>query len=399
MNIEFIKMDQLLIMIYQPDFGIEEIRRKLDSGEGINLKNCFHLKTENEYQLPEQDAEHNPDRFLFRVGLLIGDYYKLDKEIFGTENDFYIAKDIPVAPKLFVAYRGISILRNIDKLASEDVYIAEDGTDDLPGCLPYSEFLTLIKQFPNTTELDKYSRARIALVLKNYFDGLGDFSLKYENYLDKRITTEAPSKMLELRPLQWVVFHNAIEMMQEMLAQPEAYSESQWQELVCEIIRIVYPKYIVAKREQSIGTDGRHNKKPDFVLVDSGGFVDVLEIKKPNGQRLLTKTEYRNNYVADRDLSGAILQIEKYVYCLSHNSKSLEELLQKRLKQELPPGFKIHITNPQGMLLMGRSNELTKDQVFDLEIIKRQHKNIVDLMTYDDLMNRLSNIIERLSAK
>lgn len=236
-------------------------------------------------------------------------------------------------------------------------------------------------------------------MLKNYFDGLGDHSIKYEKYLDKRLKTEAPSKALELRPLQRVVFQNAFETMQEMLEQPEAYSESHWQEMVCEIIRIVYPKYVVAKREQFIGTDGRHNKKPDFILVDSAGFVDVLEIKKPNGQRLLTRTEYRNNYIADRDLSGAILQIEKYIYCLSHNSKGLEDKLHKGLQQDLPPGLKIQITNPQGMLLMGRSNELTKDQIFDLEIIKRQHKNIVDLMTYDDLMSRLENIMAQLKDR
>lgn len=46
---------------------------------------------------------------------------------------------------------------------------------------------------------------------------------------------------------------------------------------------------------------------------------------------------------------------------------------------------------------MGRSNNLSRDQLFDLEIIKRQHKNIVDIMTYDDLLERLKNIIDQLS--
>lgn len=56
---------------------------------------------------------------------------------------------------------------------------------------------------------------------------------------------------------------------------------------------------------------------------------------------------------------------------------------------ELAVNVLIRVTNPQGMLLIGRSNNLSIDQLFDLEIIKRQHKNIVDIMTYDDLLERL----------
>lgn len=103
-----------------------------------------------------------------------------------------------------------------------------------------------------------------------------------------------------------------------------------------------------------------------------------MEIKKPNKQRLLTATQYRNNYVADRDLSGAIVQIEKYIYSLNHIGTKIEEDLQKRFLGELPDNVLIRVTNPQGMLLMGRSNNLSRDQLFELEIIKRQHKNIVD---------------------
>ena len=36
---------------------------------------------------------------------------------------------------------------------------------------------------------------------------------------------------------------------------------------------------------------------------------------------------------------------------------------------------------------------LNENQNHDFEIIKRQHKNIVDFMTYDDLVKRLENIV------
>jgi len=167
---------------------------------------------------------------------------------------------------------------------------------------------------------------------------------------------------------------------------------------VHEIVLILYPKYILAKREIDVGHDGRHAKKPDFLLVDASGFVDILEIKKPNGQRLITKTDYRNNYVADRDLAGAIVQIEKYVYCLSRGGKTIERKLQNKLETDLPRGIEIKSVNPQGILLMGRCEGLSAEQQFDLEIIKRQHKNIVDIMTYDDLISRMGNMIKQFSS-
>ena len=47
-------------------------------------------------------------------------------------------------------------------------------------------------------------------------------------------------------------------------------------------------------------------------------------------------------------------------------------------------------------MLLGRSNNLTDEQLFDFEIIKRQHKNIVDIMTYDDLLKRFRNILNQI---
>lgn len=74
----------------------------------------------------------------------------------------------------------------------------------------------------------------------------------------------------------------------------------------------------------------------------------------------------------------------------------MEDKLNNKLK-DIPNGLKIHINNPQGLLLMGRSDQMTQEQLFDFEIIKRQYKNIVDIMTYDDLLKRLENIVKFFS--
>ena len=48
---------------------------------------------------------------------------------------------------------------------------------------------------------------------------------------------------------------------------------------------------------------------------------------------------------------------------------------------------------------MGRGNNLTPNQKLDFEIVKRKYKNIADILTYDDLINRLECTIQQLKRK
>ena len=71
------------------------------------------------------------------------------------------------------------------------------------------------------------------------------------------------------------------------------------------------------------------------------------------------------------------------------------DIAQKR-RSELPPDFEINITNPKAMILIGRDSDFTGQQKFDFEIIKRKYANIIDIITYDDLLRRLDNIISMI---
>lgn len=96
-------------------------------------------------------------------------------------------------------------------------------------------------------------------------------------------------------------------------------------------------------------------------------------------------------------LEGAIVQIEKYIYILNHEGEARVKKIQDKVRNHLPSNFRLKVVNPQGILLLGRSNNLTDEQLFDFEIIKRQHKNIVDIMTYDDLLKRFRNILNQIT--
>ncbi len=382
-----------LLLIYEPDaWNSKRVELTLKAKKELRINNTFFVSS----KLIFDDTENIDDKiYVFRIGQIEGEYIKLDREVFSTKYDFYFEKSIRLDRKLFVAYRNISIIKKLDEVLKGDLYVTSNTKNATPNHITISVYRKLLSTFPNSTELTKYAAARISNVLKDYCDGLGNKNSEYESYLNKRQTQLSEIQIVDIK-LKLGLFQRAYEELKIMLDKAEGYTEKIWQEKVLEVICLLFPKYIFAKREVDIGSDGRHGKKPDFLLIDSSGFVDVLEIKKPTSQRIMTPTQYRNNYIADREFSGTIVQIEKYLYCLNYGGEKLEKTLKEKLKNQLPHDLTIRINNPQGMLLMGRSDEMTQEQLFDFEIIKRQHKNVVDVMTYDDLLNRLANIISVL---
>ena len=50
--------------------------------------------------------------------------------------------------------------------------------------------------------------------------------------------------------------------------------------------------------------------------------------------------------------------------------------------------------NPKAIIIIGRSNNFTKQEIKDFEIIRRKYKNIIDIITYDDLINRFETAIK-----
>lgn len=100
-----------------------------------------------------------------------------------------------------------------------------------------------------------------------------------------------------------------------------------------------------------------------------------------------------------RELSGTVMQLEKYIYFLNRWAKRGEKYLTEKYKDQLPKKFEIHITNPKGFIIMGRENNLAKAQKNDFEVVKRKYKNVIDIISYDDLLNRLKFSIEQIKIR
>lgn len=331
----------------------------------------------------------------FHIGTVGEAYTQLDSEVFSTDHSFYFGNEIKLKPEMFTAYRNISILRKIDEVIERDFYIGGDWENH--NGISKETFDDLLKKFPKTAELDKYAHKRIASIIKDYFPECDKYEAIYGKFIESRngsyVLSSSPLSDYNVQ-IELEQFSVAYQELKDMLNRYEVIDEPQWQRKIHNILQLLYPKYICCAREIKF-YGGKNDKQPDFLLVDANGFVDILEIKKADVRVL---TQYRNNYVSSREVSGAIQQIEKYIFCLNSSDKAKKDVSNK-LAVLLPERMEIKIINPQGILLAGRSNEFTEEQKQDFELIKRQYKHVVDIMTYDDLLFRLGNIIKSLKLK
>jgi hypothetical protein len=92
-----------------------------------------------------------------------------------------------------------------------------------------------------------------------------------------------------------------------MLELSSGYSEKCWEREILEIILIIFPKYIECFH--SIHVDDYYSKPTkidrqiDIVLVDVNNNIDIIEIKKPELDSIISKSPYRDNHFPKKELS------------------------------------------------------------------------------------------------
>jgi len=386
--IKFEKQDADLFLIYSSDssFHGNWASQALNREGWIELKRTFYLEKHNFISSDNEELE----TLKFLVGNLVGEYYLLDKEVLSISFDLYIHKSVKLEHKSFVAERNIPIFQELDKLHPGKVYIGGNH----PNRLPENKFEELVKSFPNHYELKRYVSSRVSSAWRDYVDTKIDGEQLYNQYMKKKVKTKKSglSTMFNADDLEKYIL--LLKKLEEMLSNQDGYSESQWQEDISQFILLLYPKYIRVFKESPVRDANNAKRRIDLLLVDSDGNVDIIEIKKPSENCIVTEGLYRKNHIPLRDLSGTIMQIEKYIFWLNKSGRSGEEELNKEYQDKLPKGLKIKVTNPSGIIIMGRSSKLSPEQKDDFEIIRRKYKNVVDVITYDDLLKRLKVTIE-----
>jgi len=399
-TILFIREENRLLLHYKPS-GIQNplyVARKLETEGRASIRKVFTFESTDLVEQTESDELNEGER-TFVFGKAEGDYFRVNRRILGLKHDLRLYKQMPLSHKTFIAHMDISIFRRIDTLVDEPITVG--GNAD--GSIPLESFDELLANFPTTTESKHYARARVTGVLKDYLGTMSDAQTNLDSYLNQKKSILNRSKIDFIKGYEPKKFEyvrdEILAMLREVEATPDAFKEKDWQRQIVEFLLLIFPKYVAVLENVHIkdfySIHGKSNNRYiDLLLVDANGNVDVIEVKRPRPHQLLSrKPGSRGNYTPNGELSEAVMQVEKYLFHLSKWGQAGERAIQKKCKAELPSDFDIRITNPKAMLILGRNKDFDDKQKFDFEIIKRKYANIFDIMTYDDLLRRLDNII------
>lgn len=178
--------------------------------------------------------------------------------------------------------------------------------------------------------------------------------------------------------LQQAHRNRAIKQFESMLEQDE--KEHAWQEwfeknswvLGSEFVRILDQRDIDVKNIS------------DFLMEAYDGFLDVVEIKRPEGGlQFWAASLDHGNYVPSTDLTKAFTQASRYIYEVEREANSVKFL--ERVGQ-------VKTVKPRCILIFGRSNKWDNSQIESYRILNAGFHNIT-IMTYDHVLGRAKRIV------
>ncbi len=408
--ITFTVDDDELHLHYLPRDGDEWVRRRFDDGEDLLVKRTFRLSKQllvegADAAQPTDEGDDDDDVdfggdepiLTFVIARAVdSEYFEVNDDVLQVGIPLLLTRAARPNWKWFTAEERTSVMRVIAKLGLTRIVIGGSA----PDAIPVDVYEELIAQFPNEVERAKYVRARISGVVRQYTDAKVDAVADLAAYVDRRTTQEPHDLRGVLREAEIHKFELLLVHLEHMLSAPVGtYNERTWQNEILQIIRLLYPKYIAAFSSVPVKDfEASTTRQLDFMLVDVSGYVDVLEIKQPFDDCIVTPGVYRANHVPYRELSGTVQQVEKYLYHLTRWGREGEAALTKRFASSLPAGLQVRIASPSGLAILGRDHNLRPAQRHDFEIIRRQYKHIADIITYDDLLRRLRFTLEQLLA-
>ncbi len=401
--VEFEISNNELRLVYRPRDDTNWVRERFERGDGLLVKGTFRLTPQDLVEDAADEAARasgdgeiqwvEDDRLVFAVAIADGEYFRFKPEVLGFETPVLLHRDAQPDWKWFSAERRVSILAVIESLGLERIVIG--GPD--PEAIPIPEYTRLLKQLPTPHELRRYVQARVGTVVRQYTEPSIDAEELLNAYVGRRTTAIAPNLEASFRQFDIAKYDFALQRLQSMLTNEAGPSEAQWQLEIVEIILLLNPRYIKAFTEVRLrDEDASTWRRIDILLVDASGNVDVIEIKKPMSKPIMLPTLYRDHHLPMRDLIGAMGQVTHYLRHLNRWGSTGENYLTELLGPQLPKGFRIRIINPSGIVIMGRSNTLSDAQRREFEVLRRDSKGVVDIVTYDDLLARLQAVLDQL---
>lgn len=394
MAIDIYTENNFLVFYYEAEYpegnNVEWVLNNLEENESCTIAKSFHFKKIDLLDYDKENFSFVRFNIANRIEYNNIKYYQVKKHILNIKFDLLFEESCNISINYFFTVRKLSIFKIIDDIGIGDI-LTVGGTEE--NSISEKDYKKILASLPNTYELNLYDQSRVFSTLKNYFPTNKDKLFQFNRYVENRKIENTEINQLDFAEIDIQRFSITLETLKEMLLNEDSYSEVEWQKQIIKIVQIIFPKYIIAVRESKILKGiAKKDKHIDILLGDVNGNVDLIEIKKPYGIELLRKNPYRENYIPSAALQGAVMQAEKYIFYLMKNGKVAEDFLDKQTEKIRSKEYHFHIVNPKSIIIMGHTSNFDEQQKTDFEVIKRKYTNVLDIISYEDLIYRLETV-------
>ena len=168
----------------------------------------------------------------------------------------------------------------------------------------------------------------------------------------------------------------ALEEYEESLAKD--YPESYWQSWFSENKWLLGSDFAQIIDERRIDTENI----ADYIMKAFDGFVDLVEIKKPNGMPFWANSKDHDNYIPSAELIKAITQCLNYLRAIEEEANSVKFVQRTKSK----------VIKPRCILIYGRSDNWNDEQREAYRVLNAAY-NQLSILTYDHLLMRAKNVL------
>lgn len=398
---------QLIIVFTEIEQDSDFIKSKINSDDSLGFRsfyNTFYFTDNDKYYFGPLDSEDirndYEDKAAFVIGEVVDSYIKLKKSVFRIDTNIYMDKNLLFNSRdknYFYKYPNISLIKILSNYTKEDIYIDKKTVDE-KGHFDSKIFELFKKSLPSSIEIQNYKYFEVDKVLHDYFNDSKDYesiinkirekriSFDYNEFLNEQIANFEDAGKVDLEKYKFILENLKLMLNKKII-------ETKWQKALLPYIRLLFPQYIYIIDEVKILDLEFDNRRIDYLLIDYSGNVDIIELKVPTVD-LIRKNTYRDNYIGSRELTGSVMQCEKYIFYLCANKEKNEQKIKKYLNEKYGADIDVQIIRPHATIIAGRSNEFNQKQLNDFKIIRSQYSNIADIISYDDLINRVKRLIE-----
>lgn len=196
--------------------------------------------------------------------------------------------------------------------------------------------------------------------------------------VDKKKLTTSTMKELQAAANQ-ALYRSKLEELEDRLTKnfPETSGKNSWQSWIYANNWLFGSNYLTPIEKKRVG----FNEIPDFLFPTSDGFLDILEIKKPDKDVIVADGSHSGSFYWSSEVSQAIGQVVNYLYQLEIHQLEIEKNL------------KLSTIKPRAYILIGNTegwDSAKKEALRKLNFALHG----IEVITYTQLLERGRLVVE-----